>query len=276
MIDNFILNALFAAIGIAIISGPLGSFVVWRRMAYFGDSLAHSALLGVAFGIACDVGLNFGILLISGCFSFLLVWLKSQNFVGIDTLLGLFAHTALAIGVVVLAVLNAPQIDIHLILFGDILTVTYHDIFNIYLIGAAIIIILMVFWKKIILATLSEDISAAEGFKPIYADYILTFTMTIFVAFSVQIVGVLLVTSLLIIPAATARLLTNTPHKMAIVASCIGVVSVVGGIMNSYYFDVPSGPMIVTVGSIIFFVIIIISKFLVLLSNVINAKSLKQ
>lgn len=257
MIDDFILTALFAAIGIAIISGPLGSFVIWRRMAYFGDSLAHSALLGVSLGIAYDIGIHMGILIICSAFSFLLTWLQTQRFFGVDALLGIFAHTALAVGVVMLSVLDAPQIDIHAILFGDILTVTYGDIYRIYAVGLFVIAVLIVFWKRLILSILSEDIAAAEGFSPLYAHFILTALMTIFVAFSVQIVGVLLVTSLLIIPAATSRLVTNTPHKMVYVASLLGIFSVLLGMFGSVWFDLPSGPMIVAIAGVIFLMIIL-------------------
>ena len=227
IIDDFIISALLVAISIALVSGPLGSFVIWRRMAYFGDSLAHSALLGVALGVAYDVGVRFGILVVCGCFSVLLTWLQTKRVLGVDALLGIFAHTALAIGVVVLSFLKAPAVDIHSILFGDILTVISHDIYASYILSLFLIVIICFFWKRLVLSTLSEDIAAAEGFKPHHAHLILTIMMTIFVAFSVQIVGVLLVTSLLIIPAATARLVARTPHMMAFIASSLGVCAVI-------------------------------------------------
>ena len=167
----------------------------------------------------------------------------------------IFAHTALATGVVVLSFLKAPTVDIHSILFGDILTVISRDIYTSYILSFIIIIIISFFWKRLVLSTLSEDIAAAEGFKPHHAHLILTIMMTIFVAFSVQIVGVLLVTSLLIIPAATARLVTHTPHMMAFVASSLGVLAVILGIVNSVYFDSPPGPVIVSVSGIGFLLV---------------------
>ena len=172
MIDDFIIYALLAATPIACVSGPLGCFVVWRRMAYFGDSLAHSALLGVALGVAYNMGITLGIIIICGLFALFLTWLQNKRFFGVDTLLGIFAHVALSSGLIVLSLMSEPNIDIHSLLFGDILTVTQEDIIRINVMAVLILIILKYMWKKFILSTLNQELAAAEGVDPFYYTFI--------------------------------------------------------------------------------------------------------
>ena len=186
-------------------------------------------------------------------FGFLFLWLQQSKALSSDTLLGVLAHVALAIGIIVIS-FNKIKIDLHAILFGDILTVSSNDIWGMY-IGVFLAIILILFnWSSLLLVTVDEDLAKAEGINPLYMNLLLTSVLTIVVALSLQIIGLLLITAMLIIPAATARRLVNSPEGMVIVATLIGIFSVVFGIYLSVEMDLPSGPSIVVVSSILFFV----------------------
>ncbi|WP_339716897.1 iron chelate uptake ABC transporter family permease subunit [uncultured Sneathiella sp.] len=252
MMDDFILRALAAGIGVALIAGPLGCFVVWRRMAYFGDSLAHSALLGIALGLLYGLNINLSTVIICAVFALLLVWLQQRRVLATDTLLGILAHAALSIGMVALSFLNNVSFDLYSYLFGDILTVRMIDLYWIYGGGLLVIGLLWFNWSSLTLMTLHEDLARAEGVNTVWANILLMLLMTIVVAVSIRIVGILLITSMLIIPAATARQLVTSPESMAIWAAVLGLIAVVAGISGSVEFDTPSGPSIVTAAAIMF------------------------
>ena len=255
MFEAFVIKALAAGIGVALVVGPLGCFVVWRRMAYFGDSLAHSALLGIALGLLYGVSINITIVLVCTLFAILLVWMQQKHVLATDTLLGILAHASLSLGMVALSFLDYLQFDLHGYLFGDILTVTNTDLLWIYMGGAVMIALLMANWSSLTLMTIHEDLARAEGVNAFRTQLVLMFLMTIVVAFSVRIVGILLITSMLIIPAATARQLAKTPESMAVMASVIGVIAVLLGILGSMHFDTPSGPSIVTAATLLFVIL---------------------
>lgn len=262
MFENFLLRALAAGIGVALVVGALGCFVVWRRMAYFGDSLAHSSLLGIALGLLYGVSINLGIIVVCTIFAMLLVWLQQKRFLATDTLLGILAHASLSLGMVALSFLDYLQFDLHSYLFGDILTVSGADILWIYLGGAVVIGLLIANWSSLTLMTIHEDLARAEGVNTFRTHLVLMFLMTIVVAFSVRIVGILLITSMLIIPAATARQLAKTPESMAVIASVLAVIAVILGIVGSMQFDTPSGPSIVVAASLLFAILFPALKFI--------------
>ncbi len=250
--DPFIIRAIIAGIAVALISGLVGCFVVWRRLSYYGESIAHSSLLGAGFGILLGIGINFGVVFICLLFGILFLWLQQSKALSSDTLLGVLAHFALAVGIIVIS-FNKIKIDLHAFLFGDILTVSTTDIWGMY-IGVLIAITLILSnWSSLLLVTLDEDLAKSEGINPLYINILLTTIMTIVVALSLQIIGLLLITAMLIIPAATARRLVNSPEAMVIISTVIGIFSVIFGIYLSVEMDLPSGPSIVVVGSILFF-----------------------
>ncbi|MBH32317.1 MAG: hypothetical protein CMD90_01560 [Gammaproteobacteria bacterium] len=251
MIESFLIKATVAGIGVAIISGVIGCFVVWRKMAYFGDSLAHSALLGVALGLVLGINTNLGTFIICSIFAILLIWLQQKKILATDTLLGILAHSALSIGMVTLSLLER-SVDLHSYLFGDILAVTYFEIYLILFGGLIVLIFLYLNWSSFVLVTINEKLAKAEGLSILANQLLIMLLMTIVVAVSFRIVGLLLITSLLIIPAATARLLANSPEFMAIISSLLGVFAVIIGIYGSLYLDTPSGPSIVVSAVIIF------------------------
>ena len=215
-----------------------------RRMAYFGDSLAYSALLGVALGIGLGIGVSVGIILVSATFASLLFWLEHCGILATDTLLGILAHAALSGGIVVMSFQDVP-IDLHSFLFGDILTVTLQEIGFIYAGGAIVVGILFRYWNQLVMMTLSPDLARAEGVSTVMMQVLFLAIMTLVVATSVRMVGVLLITSMLIIPAATARLFAPSPGWMAVFAALTGILSVLMGIWFSLETDAPTSPAMV-------------------------------
>lgn len=245
MIDDFLLNGLLAGIGIAVIGGPLGCFVVWRRMAYFGDSLAHSSLLGVALGFLLGIDLTLGIALTCILFAIGIVFLQEQNKLASDTLLGILSHTALSLGLVVIALLQTVRVDLLAYLFGDVLAIGGSDLIVVYSGGAVVLVALLWVWKDMIALTLHEELARAEGVPVFRIRLIFTLLLAITIAIGMKIIGILLITSLLIIPAAAARRFARTPEQMAVIAALIGVLSVLTGLFGSVQFDTPSGPSVV-------------------------------
>jgi len=259
--DPFILRGILAGLAVAMISGLVGCFVVWRRMSYYGESIAHSSLLGVGLGILMGVGINLGIVFTCLLFGILFLWLQQSKLLSSDTLLGVLAHLALSIGIIVIS-MNRIKIDVHAFLFGDILAVTQNDLWGMYLAVLFVVIIICLNWSSLLLVTIDEDLAKAEGVNPLFINLLLTSILTIVVAVSIQIIGLLLITAMLIIPAATSRRLVNSPEKMAIVATLLGIISVILGIYLSVEIDAPSGPSIVVVNAVLFFLSHIFGIFL--------------
>jgi zinc transport system permease protein len=259
MFDDFFTRAIFAGIGVAIMAGPLGCFVVWRRMAYFGDTMAHSALLGVALSILLDLNIIVSVFIVAIAVSLLLMALQSRKALSTDSLLGILSHSALAIGLVIVAFMTWVRIDLMAFLFGDILAVSVEDITVIWLGGALVIGTLAILWRTLLAGTVNADLAMAEGLPVARANFIFMMLMALVIAISMKIVGIMLITSLLIIPAATARRFASTPERMAIYASLIGALSVVGGLTGSLHYDTPSGPSIV-VASVVIFVLSLLPR----------------
>ena len=258
--DPFILRGILAGIAVALISGLVGCFVVWKRMSYYGESIAHSSLLGVAFAILMGVSINLGVVFTCLLFGILFLWLQHSKVLSSDTLLGVLAHVTLALGIIIIS-LNKIKIDIHAFLFGGILTVSSSDLWGMYL-GVLIAVFLICYnWSSLLLVTIDEDLAKAEGVNTLNINLLFTSILTIVVAISIQIIGLLLITAMLIIPAAASRRLTNSPETMALVATFIGIVSVILGILLSVEIDAPSGPSIVLVSAILFFLSPILSIF---------------
>jgi zinc transport system permease protein len=260
IIDPFILRGLLAGMAVALVTGTVGCFVVWRRMSYFGDSLAHASLLGVALGVLIGIGANAGIVFTSLLFGFLLLWLQQSKDLPTDTLLGVLSHFALSISIIIIS-LNKIKIDLHSFLFGDILTVTSNDLWWMYLGGIIVLILVFLNWSSLILVTIDEDLAKAEGINPLFVNLLLTTILTIVVAISVKIIGILLITSMLIIPAAASKRLVNSPESMALLATVFGILSVILGIFLSVEIDTPSGPTIVVVSSFLFLGVTFLSLF---------------
>ncbi len=252
MLDPFILKALLAGIGIALMAGPLGCFVAWQRLVYFGDMIAHSALLGVVLALSLDFPVLAGVVAVSVSISVVLYRFSGQRELAGDSLLGIAAHGALALGLVLLSLSDRIVIDVSGLLFGDILAVSHQDIMLIYALAVVISAWLVLSWKSLMRMAVHPDIASVEGVDIAKHRLLLLLAMALVVALAIQVVGILLVTSMLIIPAAAARAFSSTPSQMALLAVVLGVVSVVGGLYASLMFDTPTGPSIILEALLLF------------------------
>ena len=252
MLDDFFLRALIGGIGVALVAGPLGCFIVWRRMSYFGDTMAHSALLGVALALLLEVNITLGVFAIAAGGAMALVLLQRQAVLPTDALLGILAHSTLALGLVLVSFMAWLRIDLLAYLFGDLLAVTRTDIALIYGGGLAVLALLAAIWRPLLAGTVSEELAAAESLNPERARLIFMLLMAAVIAIAMKIVGILLITSLLIIPAATARRFAPGPEAMALIASLLGMLAVVLGLFGSLQFDTPSGPSVVVAALLLF------------------------
>lgn len=252
MLDDFFIRALAAGIGVALVAGPLGCFVIWRKMAYYGDTLSHAALLGVAIALLTEINITLAVFLVSVAISVSLLILQRNAALSSDALLGLLSHSALALGLVALSFMSWIRVDLLGLLFGDILSVSVFDIVIIYIGGIAVLGILAYIWRPLFAGTVNRELAEAEGMKPGRAYFTFTVLMAIVIAISIKIVGVLLITSMLIIPAATARRFSTGPEQMAVIAAVVGCIAILLGLFGSLNWDTPSGPSIVVAALLLF------------------------
>lgn len=251
MPDDFLIRAGLAGIGLMLAAGPLGAFVVWRRMAYMGDATAHAAILGVALALASGLPVGAGTVAVAVLMA-LAVTALSRRGRAADTVLGVLAHSALAFGLVAVSFLPNVRSDLSSWLFGDVLTVTGGELFWVWGGALAIVALLVWRWNPLVTATVNEELAQAAGIDPRREKLVLTLALALVVAVALKVVGALLITAMLIVPAATARALARTPEAMAVWAVVLGAVSVVAGLWASLAFDTPAGPSIVAAAAALF------------------------
>ena len=249
---EFIIYALVAGIGLATVMGAIGVFVVWRRMAYFGDTLAHSALLGVAVGFIIGININVGIIAVCLIIAIGMVYLRSQRHLAEDTLLGILAHSSLALGLAAISLFSALRVDLMSYLFGDILAVTPEDIAWVYGGGIITLGVLAWLWKDLISITVHEDLARTDGVNIFRTQLVFMTLFALVIAMAMKIIGILLVTALLIIPAAAARRFARTPEQMAVFAAIAGSIAVAIGLQGSLLWDLPTGPAIVITAALLY------------------------
>lgn len=250
--EPFLIRAFAAGVGVALVAAPLGCFVVWRRMAYFGDTLAHSALLGVALGVILGTNPMLGVLLAAIASGILLLSLQRFAEFASDTILGILAHSTLATGVVVLSFFERIRVDLFSYLFGDILAVMPGDLFWIALGGGAVLVGLALIWRPLLAMTVHADLAQVEGTRVQLVRIAFVILLATVVAVAMQIVGILLITALLIIPPATARRLARGPVQMAVIAAGVAMIAVTGGLAASLIWDTPAGPSMVVSAALLF------------------------
>lgn len=255
MIDDFIINALLAGVALALVAGPLGCIVVWRRMAYFGDTLAHSALLGVALAVSVELLPIVGVVFIGVVLAALLFWLEQRRELSADTLLGILSHSALALGLIVFSIIQArvPGIDLMAYLFGDILAVNQTEIVWMYVGTMFILSVFAWLWRALISISVNEDMARIDGINVSMVRFVFMLLLAMVIAAAIKVVGILLVTALLIIPAASARAFSSTPVQMVLLSGLMAVAAVVLGLGASFYQDLPAGPAIVVAAALGFF-----------------------
>tara|TARA_Y100000814_G_C12292940_1_gene389104 strand:- start:200 stop:1003 length:804 start_codon:yes stop_codon:yes gene_type:complete len=254
MLDDFFIRALFAGIGVAFVTGPLGCFVVWRRLSYFGDTLAHSALLGVTIAFSLEFNIALSVFISSSVIALFLIQLQKKTNLPGDALLGLLAHSSLAVGLVAIGFLSFIRFDIMGLLFGDILAVNVNDLLIIWIGGAFILLVLKLIWKPLFASTVNYELAEAEGLNPDRAKAIFTLLMAAIIAISIKMIGLLLITGMLIIPAAFARNISDSPKGMVIFSIIGGLLSVFIGLFSSLNFNTPSGPSIIMAALILFII----------------------
>ncbi|MDR0588702.1 MAG: metal ABC transporter permease [Burkholderiales bacterium] len=257
----FLWRAMIGGAGVALIVGPLGAFIVWRKMAYFGDTLAHSGLLGVALGFLLGVSPSLGVLMVCLLLAALLVFLELKERLSADTLLGLLAHTTLALGLIALAFLETTRFDLAAFLFGDLLAVTRDDLIWIGGGVAVAFAVLLKIWRPLLAATVDEELARAENVPVTKVKTAFTILVALVIACAMKVVGVLLITALLVIPAATAQRFTKSPETMALAASGVALAAVIGGLLFSLLCDTPASASVVAVATLIFVVSRIIVGF---------------
>ena len=243
--EDFLVRAFLAGLGVVLLAGPLGCFIVWRRMAYFGDSLAHNALLGVALGLLLGIDLSLGVIAGSAMLAAFLLAMQQQKQIASDTLLGLMAHSGLALGLVVLSFFETLRVDLLSYLFGDILAVSTTELLWVYVSAFVGLIVLIAIWRPLLAVTVHEDLARAEGVAVWPTRLAFVLLIAIVISIAMKIVGLLLITAMLIIPAATARRFAETPEQMAVMAVVAGALAVFCGLAGSVVWDTPSGPSVV-------------------------------
>ncbi|BCL68924.1 zinc ABC transporter permease [Vibrio nigripulchritudo] len=254
---EFLLPSIIAGIAIALIAGPLGSFVVWRRMAYFGDTLAHASLLGLSLGFLLDINIYLALVVCCVALAMILVTLQKQKVVATDTLLGILAHSSLSLGLVAISFFDNVRVDLMGYLFGDLLAVSPEDLTFIFAGGIFIIAVLVYFWQPLLSSSVNEELANIEGINTDFMRLILMLLVGVVIAVGMKFVGALLITSLMIIPAAAARRFSSTPEQMAVLSSVLGVIAVLSGLTFSWNLDTPAGPSVVISAAMIF----ILSQF---------------
>lgn len=264
---ELLLPSLLAGLCLSCLTGPLGTFVVWRRMSYFGDTLSHAALLGVAFGFLFDINLFYAIVLVTLILAIGLLWLESQKQLPVDTLLGILAHSALSLGLVVMSLMNSIRIDLMGYLFGDLLSITMFDVYQILICVVIIGILLIWRWNQFLFITVSEELAFSHGINVPLTKFMLTILLALTIGIAMKFVGALIITALLIIPAATAKYYAKNPESMAFFAILIGMLSILGGILFSLIYDTPTGPSVVLSNTCLFFISLFISKFFLRTKN---------
>lgn len=251
MLDDFLIRAGLAGVGLALATGPLGAFVLWRRMAYFGDATAHAAVLGVALALALGLPIGLGTLVVALAMAVTVAMLAAKGW-AMDTTLGVLSHSALAFGLLAAALVPGARSDLSAWLFGDILAVGHSDLAFVWVGAAAVVALLVWRWQALLTCTLNEDLAYASGLKPDRERLVLVIALAVVVAVAIKIVGALLIAAMLIIPAAAARSLARTPEVMAILAAVLGAVASLGGLQLSLWQDTPAGPSIIAVAAGLF------------------------
>ncbi|PTX54312.1 zinc transport system permease protein [Litoreibacter ponti] len=251
LLDSFLTRAALAGLGVALAAAPLGCFVVWRRMAYFGDATAHASILGVALALGFDISVFTGALVVALAMATTVSTLTGRGY-AMDTLLGVMAHSALAFGLVAVSFIDGVRIDLMAYLFGDILAVGRGELAVIW--GGALLVLGLLAWRwqALLTATLSPDLAHASGIDPRREQLVLTLALAVVVAVAIKVVGVLLIAALLIIPAAAARPLSRTPERMVGAAIALACASALGGLWLAYQFDTPTGPTMVSLAACLF------------------------
>jgi zinc transport system permease protein len=258
--DDFLIRAIIGAALLGAAAGPLGCFVLWRRMAYLGESIAHMGLLGAGLGILIGVAPLAGVA-VTAIIAGLIMARTSDHYIPSGTFIGLVGHVGLALGFILLSTMETVRADLLGYLFGDVLAMSPTNIAIVAIGGASILAVLIWLWRPLLAITVSRDLAMAENARTAYLDVLFLVLVAGLVALALKIVGALLIVALLLIPPAAARPLAKTPEAMALLAAGIGAASAPLGIAGAYFTDAPAGPSIVLAAAAIFAAVMLLVGF---------------
>lgn len=260
--EAFMQRALLAALLLGPLCALLGVFVTARRMAFFSDTIAHGGLTGVALGLWLGIAnltapmVLFSLLIAAG-----VLYLKEHTELLTDTIMALLLSGSVALGMVILSLTQANRGVIHGFLFGDVLAVEERDLWLAGGLFAAILVGMVKGLSPLALITASEELAHVSGVRVRRANYLFVVLVTVTVALSIHLIGIILVTSLLVVPAAAARAVSRTLRQHIFFSLIIGLVGALAGTMFSYRFDVPAGPAIVLSCIVLFVVCMLIGRW---------------
>jgi zinc transport system permease protein len=243
-----------AALGAGLLGaacGPIGCFVLWRRMAYLGESVAHMGLLGAAIGLLIGINALLGTAVLA-VVAALVMARASDRTIPAGNLIGIVGHMGLALGFVLLATMETVRADLLGYLFGDVLALSSADLMAIAGVSLGVLVTTAVLWRPLLRTSVAGDIAAAETNNSAFAETAFLVLVAVLVAFGLKVVGALLIVALLIVPPAAARPIANTPESMALIAALIGFASAPAGLVVSFVTDAPAGPCIVLAAGAIF------------------------
>jgi zinc transport system permease protein len=262
MFEDFMIRAVLSGVALSLVSGPVGCFILWKKLAYFGDTLAHSALLGVALAFFLHIDAIAGVFAIAVLVSILLIALRRILIFSGDAALGILSHSALAFGLIAISITASGKVHLNSLLFGDILAVSSNDVWVSIGVATIILAVLLWQWHSLIAHTVSSDIARVERIGSAGSELLFMVLCSGLVAIAMKITGVLLISALLILPAAIARIFARSPEMMAALAALFGVASIIGGLLMSLEYDLPSGPSIIAASASYFVAALVISRLL--------------
>lgn len=247
--QDFFINSLIAVITISLVTGALGSFMIWQRLSYLGDSLSHSSLLGIALALMFKVSLPISIMLIAIMFAILLS-LNFNKLYSADTILNIVTNVVLSLSLILMSFLPSSNNSIVDSLFGDILTLNCSDIMLVLLTSIVVTLIVVFRWNHWLMISINQDFAMVEKININLVRLEFLVTLAIFIAISAQLIGILLIAAFLLIPAASARLISKTPMQMVLIATVFSLISGISGLILSAGFDLLTGPAIILASAV--------------------------
>ena len=237
---------------LALVAAPLGCLLVWRRLAYFGDSLSHATLLGVALSLWLHIPVWGGLVAVCVMIALILASLLAKRQLPSDALLMAVSTTTLSAGLIAISKMDDVRVDLLSYLFGDLLSISSTDLPLLLASLGLVLVCLAYFWRDLLLTTIDEDLAFVEGLPVTKLRLLLLILLALVVTVAMKAVGSLLITALLVIPSLVARPLVNTPTQMVLLAAMTGVTAVSGGLLSSFYWDTPVGASIVVSAALLF------------------------
>ena len=242
-LDHFMVRAVCSSLLLCALCGPMGCLVLWQRLGFLGDTLAHATLFGVCIAALSHLSPLLCVLVVTIVLALLLARFRDRAHMAMSTLLAIVAQSALALGVIGLSI-TPERSNMTTFLFGDLLALSNKDILTLLVLVPVGLIVIKLLWIRLLKITLSEDIAASDGLNINFIRTAFMVTLALTVAIASQLVGILMVTSLMVLPAAAARVITKTPESMAVAATLIAMVGAIFGLYCSWMVNIPTTPMI--------------------------------